>query len=184
MQKRLFSVLLSVATMFVSSSLYASESVDQRLHCLTEDLRGGPEQRLAYLDALRDASAAFNVSPEVLVAIKRVESSLTLNPGVINHNRDGSTDHGLHQVNFRVWQPVVEELGISLNRNQFHDVYNNTLVAAWILRRKLERFNGDVFAAVGHYHRGGGRDATSNAIRREYMSKFIPHLREIVARCH
>lgn len=181
---RLINVLLIVIG-FSTSWVYAADRpMEQRLQCLVEDLVGSHDQREVYLSALRDAASAFEVSPEILVAIKRVESSLTLNAGVINHNRDGSTDHGLHQVNFRVWQPVVEELGVSLSHEQFHDIYNNTLMAAWIVRRKLERFNGDVFAAVGHYHRGGGRDATSNAIRREYMNKFIPQLREIVSRCY
>lgn len=178
--KTSFAWALSILAFGSSQAAIASDS---HLSCLVSDLRGTETQKSHYVEVLHKTSTSFGIAPEILVAIKRTESGLSLNPSVKNNNRNRTTDRGLHQVNFDVWHPVTKELGLNLSADDFHDVYSNSILAGWVLKRQMERFKNDMYKAVGHYHKGGGSDQYSRDIRQTYMSKFMPHLRALLSRC-
>lgn len=175
-----------------SASLFLCASLSTAAHasnmnnwqCLTEDLKGSRAVLNEYIAASAEASRVFRITPAVLVSIKRTESSLGLDPGVSNANNNGTTDRGFYQVNTEVWLPEIRRLGIQMNPTNLHGVRTNALVAAWVLRRQMDRSDvkGTV-DAVGHYHRGGGTGPGSRRIRRVYTNKFMKHFKVLVARC-
>lgn len=126
----------------------------------------------------------FQIAPSILVAIKRVESSLGLNPMVSNLNNNGTTDRGFYQVNTEVWLPEIQRLGIKMPTADMHGVRENAMIAAWILRRQMNRSDvkGTV-DAVGHYHRGGGKGPGARRIRNTYTDRFMNEMKKLVARC-
>lgn len=152
--------------------------------CLTSDFRGSQKMRQEFILASAEASRVFKIAPSVLVGIKRTESGLGLNPGVSNANNNGTTDRGFYQVNTEVWLPEIRRVGAQMDASGLHSVRENALVAAWVLRRQMDRSDvSGTLDAVGHYHRGGGKGPGSNRIRQVYKDKFIKHLKVLVARC-
>lgn len=160
-----------------------AQSGNDYLACLTSSLSGSESALELYINTLEETSARFRIAPEILVAIKLTESGRSLNPEVVNHNTNGTVDRGYYQVNSSVWLPVLHELGLPLDDHDMHDVRLNSLIAGWILRRKMDRFPESPYQAVAHYHRGGGNSDHANNIRGRYMSLFMPHLRRLVERC-
>ena len=152
--------------------------------CLTSDLVGSPSARASFVAASSEASRLFNISPAMMVAIKRVESGRSLDPMIVGHNRNGTVDRGYYQVNTEVWMPELRRIGADLMVADLHSVRKNALIAGWILRRKMNRsdIHGPI-EAVGYYHKGGGTDDASRRIRQVYIDKFMTELRVIVNRC-
>lgn len=174
------------ATAFIAALIpaHSNASVND-WQCLTSDLNGSAANRENYIAASSEASRLFNIPPAMLVAIKRVESGRGLNPMIVGHNNNGTVDRGYYQVNTEVWLPELQRIGAGINAAaELHGVRHNALIAAWILRRKLNRndISGPV-EAVAYYHKGGGVDATSRRIRQVYVDKFMDELRVIVGRC-
>ncbi len=93
------------------------------------------------------AGLVYNISPQLLEAIARVESDL--DPSAFNRNRDGSCDYGLMQINSR-WQE-----GLSGNWRYLSDPCYNLMVGTWILRQCMDRY-GYTWDAVACYHSGKG----------------------------
>jgi hypothetical protein len=152
--------------------------------CLTSDLTGNEAVRQEFIQASRYASHVFNIAPSILVGIKRVESGRGLNPMVVGQNNNGTTDRGFYQVNADFWLPVIRRTGADIDINDLHGVRQNALIAAWVLRRQMNR--QDVHSplqAVGYYHKGGGTNGRANQIRKIYTDKFMAELRKMVARC-
>ena len=111
------------------------------------------------------AGLVYNISPQLLEAIARVESGL--DPSAFNRNRDGSCDYGLMQINSR-WQE-----GLSGNWRYLSDPCYNVLVGTWILRQCMDRY-GYTWDAVSCYHSGKGISDLSGAKRKraiEYVGK-------------
>ena len=92
----------------------------------------------------QDAGEAYGVSPLLLEAIAIVESQG--NAGAINHNRDGSYDFGLMQINStwaKPWGPEVwKKLG---------DPCVNVYAGAYVLADCIKQF-GQTWDAVGCYN--------------------------------
>lgn len=172
---------LATMVMLAPSSAAAQSA---HLACLTQDLTGSDSSRAAFISVLGETSQVFGIAPEILVAIKLTESGRSLSTSVTNHNRNNTVDRGLFQVNAEVWLPEMRRIGLEVGNPDLHDMRTNALVAGWVLRRKMNRFPGDVYQAVGHYHKGGGVDASSERIRETYMRSFMPHLRRVVSRCY
>jgi hypothetical protein len=152
--------------------------------CLTEDMTGHEANRDQYIRASAEASRVFNIAPSILVAIKRVESGRGLNPSVSNRNNNGTTDRGFYQVNTEVWLPEIRRVGGSMAMEDLHGIRENALVAAWVLRRQMNRSDvPNTLEAVGYYHKGGGTDSRSRNIRQVYKDKFLAELRKMMSRC-
>lgn len=94
------------------------------------------------------AASMFNISPELLYAIAQQESSL--DPSAVGHNRDGSYDLGLMQIN-SLHLPSLRELGI--NKQQLKDPCLSIIVGASILADMMKRY-GYTWEAVGAYNAG------------------------------
>lgn len=152
--------------------------------CLTADLSGSSAARLQFVTAGSEAASVFDIAPAILVAIKRVESGLGLNPLVLNHNSNGTVDRGFFQVNTEVWIPELQRIGTQVQTGDLHSVRKNALIAAWILRRQINRSDvPSVLEAVGYYHKGGGTSARAKRIRKAYTDKFMKQLKVLVSRC-
>lgn len=92
-----------------------------------------------------EAGQKYGVSPQLLWAIAKVESSF--NPRAINRsNRNGSYDFGLMQINSSWRRTLGEELWQSLS-----DPCVNVKVGAWVLANCKQEY-GHTWEAVGCYN--------------------------------
>ena len=105
------------------------------------------------------AAERYGVSPELLYAIARTESGL--DPRAVGHNRNGSRDIGLMQIN-SAWLPRLSALGIT--ERDLLNPCTSIHVGAWILAGNVQRL-GYTWEAVGAYN------ATSPALRRAYAER-------------
>ena len=111
-----------------------------------------------------EAGTRYGVSPQLLYAIARTESSL--NPQAIGRNRNGSRDIGLMQIN-SAWLPALAALGIG--ECELLEPCTNIQVGAWILAGNVQRL-GYTWDAVGAYN------AESPARRRAYAERVYRHV--------
>ena len=111
-----------------------------------------------------EAGLRYGVNPSLLVAIARTESSM--NPNAINHNRNGSYDLGLMQIN-SIWFPILRKYGIT--EQKLRQPCFSIHVGAWIMAQNMKRF-GNSWDAVGAYN-------TSNPVGRiAYAQKVYRNL--------
>jgi len=110
------------------------------------------------------AATRYQISSALLYAIARTESGL--NPRAIGHNRNGSRDIGLMQINSS-WLPKLATHGI--HERDLLEPCTNIHVGAWILADNVSRL-GYTWEAVGAYN------AANPALRRAYIEKVRRHL--------
>ncbi len=91
----------------------------------------------------KEAGQRYQLSPWLLWAIAKAESRF--DPTAINHNRNGTVDVGLMQIN-SLWTEQLGETWASL-----HDPCTNVMVGAWILNQCIQDY-GYTWNAVGCYH--------------------------------
>ncbi len=111
-----------------------------------------------------EAGSLYNVSPQVLWAIAKVESGLK--PDAVNRNTDGSYDYGLMQINSSWARVLGEDLWSSLG-----DPCTNVKVGAWILSGCVRK-HGYTWEAVGAYN------ASHKHKRVRYARKVYQALRQ------
>ncbi|GAB6075242.1 hypothetical protein JCM12825_01200 [Desulfurobacterium crinifex] len=80
-------------------------------------------------------------------AIAEVESGM--NPKAINHNRNGTKDLGLMQIN-TIWLKELKKYGIG-EKELLEDPCLNIHIGAWILNKCIAKY-GYNWKAVGCYH--------------------------------
>ena len=94
----------------------------------------------------------YALPPRVLPSIHHVEGGA---PGLVHHNRDGSDDFGVMQVN-TVWlRPLANYTRTSVNtvrRRLTGEACYNIAAAGAILRTYLDGERGNLLRAVGDYH--------------------------------
>ena len=110
------------------------------------------------------AAERYGVSPELLYAIARTESGL--DPRAVGHNRNGSRDIGLMQIN-SAWLPRLSALGIA--ERDLLNPCTSIHVGAWILAGNVRRL-GYTWEAVGAYN------AAHPALRRTYAERVYRHV--------
>ena len=110
------------------------------------------------------AAEKYGINPYLLYAIAKTESGL--NPLARNHNRNGSVDIGLMQIN-SAWFPTLRKFG--LDEQQLLDPCTNLQVGAWILAQNMRRL-GNSWNAVGAYN------ASKPDIRLRYALKVYKNL--------
>ena len=110
------------------------------------------------------AAERYGVSPDLLYAIARTESGL--DPQAIGHNRNGSRDIGLMQIN-SAWLPRLSKHGIA--ETDLFDPCTSIHVGAWILAGNVRRL-GYTWEAVGAYN------AAHPALRRAYAERVYRHI--------
>lgn len=97
-------------------------------------------------DCFDDAARYHGVRPNILRAIAKVESNY--NPKAVGHNRNGSRDLGLMQIN-SIHLPTLRRFGIS--ENHLYDGCTSVYIGAWIYRQNIDSY-GDTWHAVGAYN--------------------------------
>jgi hypothetical protein len=95
---------------------------------------------------VKPAAVYHRVNASVLLAILRIESGLS--PSGSAQNDNGSVDHGIAGIN-SVNLPELARYGI--DEEMLKDDCVATYVAAWYLRRKIEK-HGQTWAGVASYH--------------------------------
>jgi soluble lytic murein transglycosylase-like protein len=113
------------------------------------------------------AAERYGVSSELLQAIARTESGLDAQ--AVGHNRNGSRDIGLMQIN-SAWLPQLSAHGIA-ERDLF-DPCTSIHVGAWILAANVQRL-GYTWDAVGAYN------ATTPALRRAYAERVYRNVLQV-----
>ena len=91
-----------------------------------------------------EAGEMYDISSSILRAIAEVESSF--DAYAVNHNKDGSYDYGLMQINSWWADRIGEDLWSSLG-----DPCMNVKVGAWILAQCFHRL-GYTMHGIGCYH--------------------------------
>jgi len=120
---------------------------------------------VSYGFCFKKAGDIYQISPELLHTIARVESGL--DPSARNKNRNGSYDLGLMQIN-SCWK---KHLGPKWRH--VSDPCYNVMVGSWILRQCMDRY-GYSWDGVACYHTGKGlsdADAKKLALAKKYIRK-------------
>jgi hypothetical protein len=124
--------------------------------------------------AILDNSDRLNVSPALAFAVCWEESRF--NPSAVNrHNRDGSIDRGLFQLNSRSFP--------YLSSAAFFDVRSNAFYGISHLRYCLDT-GGTEVSALAVYNAGAGRVQTTGAPQStlNYISRILENRRRIEMR--
>lgn len=125
---------------------------------------------LAMSDCWQEAATRFQISPQLLKSIGRQESNF--NPRAINHNKDGSVDRGLMQIN-SWWLTKLERYAIK--SSDLFDPCLNIWIGAWILKQNINHV-GNNWRAVGAYNAGVKNNAEKEKQRFQYANAVYRHL--------
>jgi soluble lytic murein transglycosylase-like protein len=98
-------------------------------------------------DCFDGAAHYQKVDPMILRGIATVESHD--NPHAINHNKNGSVDYGMMQIN-SIHLKELKKYGV--HRADLMNECKNIYTAAFLLKKKMEVHNGNTWVAVGSYH--------------------------------
>ena len=120
---------------------------------------------MAFAYCFEEAGRYYGVSPRLLWAIAKVESSHRWN--ALNRNKNGTYDIGLMQINSR-WLPVLKRYGLYDERWIWEPCYN-AFVGAWVLRQCISRY-GCNWKAVDCYNKGSKAKETSLYVWKVYRS--------------
>jgi soluble lytic murein transglycosylase-like protein len=107
-------------------------------------------------DCFDGAAHYQKVDPMILRGIATVESHD--NPHAINHNRNGSVDYGMMQIN-SIHLRELKKYGV--HRADLMNECKNIYTAAYLLKQKM-KVHGNTWVAVGSYH------SESPALRNQY----------------
>lgn len=120
----------------------------------------------AKADCWQEAGRLYGIQPALLYAIAQQESGL--NPAAINHNRNGSRDIGIMQVN-SYHLPRLARQRIT-EKSMLSDSCQSIKVGAGILSDFIRRY-GHSWEAVGAYNAGTATDAKAQKRRRAYAGQ-------------
>ena len=126
--------------------------------------------------AILENADEFDVPVCIAFALSWEESRF--NPRAINrHNRDGSIDRGLFQLNNRSFP--------ELNTLDFFSIKSNTRYGVSHLRHCIDS-GGSIISALAMYNAGAGRVRTSGApkITLDYISRILENKNKIESRFH
>ncbi|MCZ8438960.1 transglycosylase SLT domain-containing protein [Achromobacter xylosoxidans] len=117
------------------------------------------------------AGARYRIDPLLLYAIAQVESRMQ--PAAVNHNRDGSVDYGVMQIN-SVHLPRLKQRGIDARR-LLDEPCTAVHVGASILADMISRL-GYSWDAVGAYNAGAaqGRAAARGRYAAKVWERYQP----------
>lgn len=118
-----------------------------------------------YYACFQEAANRYSIPVALLYAIAKVESNF--NPSAINQNQNGSSDHGLMQINNQWFSDLEKRFGLS-RQKVANDPCTNIHVGAWILANNFSK-NGRIWNSVGAYN--AGFSAKNRQIRSLYVRK-------------
>jgi hypothetical protein len=131
---------------------------------------------LCEADCFDDAARYQKVNPAILRGIAMVESQY--DPKAINHNKNGSIDFGIMQVNSIHLRELKK---YKIRKWDLMNSCKNIYVAAWLLRRSVNRY-GYNWAAVGGYHSNTPKERAVYAIKVRQAVKTILAAKQPVTR--
>lgn len=121
---------------------------------------------VAKADCWQAAGRQYGIQPALLYAIAQQESGL--NPAAIGHNRDGSRDIGIMQIN-SYHLPRLARQRIT-EKSMLSDSCQSIKVGAGILSDFMRRY-GHSWEAVGAYNAGTAANAGAKKRRRIYAGQ-------------
>lgn len=117
-----------------------------------------------YKECFYGAGEYYGVSPELLIAIAKVESGF--NPRAVNKNKNGTVDRGIMQINTS-WDGYLRRHGI--NPIYVWDACYNIYVGAMVLRHCQNKY-GNTWRAVDCYNKGLRAKESSQYVWKVYRS--------------
>lgn len=121
---------------------------------------------IPHLLCFQAAAERYDIDIRILLAIAKVESGLDMNK--VNKNDNGSTDHGIMQINSS-WQEELAAAGI-----RWKDVVQlpcmNIHVGAWVLANNFSQ-KGMSWYSVGAYNAGFKNTNAARSHRALYVLK-------------
>ncbi len=96
-----------------------------------------PDLKNQMESAVYEVSRKVGIPKSLIYAIIDQESSF--NPYTVNHNKDGTTDRGLMQVNYDHNIDLMKKYGIT-DKNQLFDIKTNILMGAEILKENFAKY--------------------------------------------
>jgi len=133
-------------------------------------LYGVANANTEYDECFVNAGQRYQLSPLVLKAIAKTETS-TLDPKAYNAaNENGSADYGLMQIN-SIHLNKLKEYRIS-SQDLFKPCLN-IMVGAWVLAQKIQKY-GSTWKAVGAYN------ADSEDKRIKYANRVYENYRRLL----
>ncbi|WP_448583915.1 lytic transglycosylase domain-containing protein [Thermocrinis sp.] len=114
----------------------------------------------AFYHCFFDAGKRYRVDPYLLVAIASVESGF--NPRAINHNKDGSVDYGIMQINSH-WLKKYR-----IPKDWIWEPCYNIHFGAMVLKSCIDRRAGNLKLAVDCYNKGDKAKENSEYVLKVY----------------
>ena len=118
----------------------------------------------SYADCFFEVAKNINIDGGILISIAKQESGL--NPKAINHNKNGSRDVGLMQINSK-WFDYLKKKGIS--ETDLYDPCTSIKVAGLVLEENFKLY-GRTWKAIGAYNTGTGKKKMHVRRRKKYAS--------------
>lgn len=128
----------------------------------------GYSHATTYEACFKSASEKYGVPLKILLAISFTESSF--NHKSLNHNRNGTKDYGLMQIN-SFWAKHAAGMGYEWSQVK-HDPCTNVMFGSRILKDNRRRL-GTWEAAIGAYNAGFAKTAKARKLRARYYKKVM-----------
>ena len=126
-----------------------------------------PQNAISF--CFKQAGQTYGISPQLIEAIAYQESAF--DPVVINHNRNGSFDYGVMQINSWWYERLGSERWQSLSDPCF-----NVMVGTWILRDCIDRY-GYTRDCLSCYRSGKPLNLLSEPVKRDVM-RYIERVKD------
>lgn len=129
-----------------------------------------------YLACMGLVASLYGLPPRVLPSIQAVEGGA---PGVVSHNRNGSDDLGVMQVNTLWLRPLSRYTGLPapvIRERLIGKPCFNIAAAGAILRVYLDAAHGDLMQAIGDYH------SHTKPLHDSYEAKVLSAARRLFVR--
>jgi soluble lytic murein transglycosylase-like protein len=115
----------------------------------------------AFTFCLERAGQTYGISPQLIKAIAYQESAF--NSNAIHHNRNGSFDYGVMQINSWWFETLGKKRWQALSDPCF-----NVMVGTWILRDCIDRY-GYTWDCLACYRSGKPLTALSESVRKDVI---------------
>lgn len=120
------------------------------------------------MQCVAQASEEFSVPKIVILGIIKTESGG--NVRAVHHNRNGTYDYGVMQINSTWIHKLWHDYGIKTNYATLMKPCYNIRVGAWILHRELLASGSMFWSGVGNYH------SHSKSRNRDYQQKIAKNI--------
>lgn len=115
---------------------------------------------------VREASAEYSLDPKFLAVTVYRES------GCSQSALGSSGEIGLTQINPKIWTSALKKAGIVRNSEELWNPRNNLRAGAWILKRLLDKGNGNTFNMFRSYNGSGPKARKYAAEQKQALTRF------------